>query len=212
MNYYQDITLLPDADISLGFIWQNVFQQVHLALVEHKVAANESAIAVGFPDYGQLGFPLGNRLRLFAKEPAQLDQLAIRSWLERLADYTHVKEIKPVPSDTAWVSFSRKHVKSPERIEREMQEKAKRWSIKSNKPLEVCLQELEKSKPVAHSHLPFIYLHSQQTKQRSPDNCSKFPLFISQTEVANPQEGIFDCYGLSSKANSNSNLGCVPQF
>ncbi|MCO4790206.1 type I-F CRISPR-associated endoribonuclease Cas6/Csy4, partial [Vibrio cholerae] len=39
MNYYQEITLLPDADIALGFLWQNVFQQVHIALVEHKVAS-----------------------------------------------------------------------------------------------------------------------------------------------------------------------------
>ncbi|MFA0280003.1 type I-F CRISPR-associated endoribonuclease Cas6/Csy4, partial [Vibrio sp. 10N.222.55.F8] len=51
MNYYQEITLLPDAEISLGFIWQNVFQQVHIALVDNKVAANQSAIAVGFPEY-----------------------------------------------------------------------------------------------------------------------------------------------------------------
>ncbi|MDG2898076.1 type I-F CRISPR-associated endoribonuclease Cas6/Csy4, partial [Vibrio parahaemolyticus] len=47
MDYYQEITLLPDADISLGFIWQNVFQQVHLALVDNKVADNQSSIAVG---------------------------------------------------------------------------------------------------------------------------------------------------------------------
>ncbi len=57
MNYYQEITLLPDVDISLGFLWQNVFQQVHIALVEHKVDANQSSVAVGFPDYLRAKFP-----------------------------------------------------------------------------------------------------------------------------------------------------------
>ncbi|NMU26494.1 type I-F CRISPR-associated endoribonuclease Cas6/Csy4, partial [Vibrio parahaemolyticus] len=56
MDYYQEITLLPDADISLGFIWQNVFQPVHLALVDNKIAGHQSAIAVSFPEYGKSGF------------------------------------------------------------------------------------------------------------------------------------------------------------
>ena len=51
MNYYQDITLLPDADIGLYFLWQKVYQQIHLALVENKSADNASAIGVAFPEY-----------------------------------------------------------------------------------------------------------------------------------------------------------------
>lgn len=51
MDYYQDITLLPDAEVNLGFLWQKVFQQVHIALVEHKVADNRSAIALSIPKY-----------------------------------------------------------------------------------------------------------------------------------------------------------------
>lgn len=77
MNYYQEITLLPDVEISLGFLWQNVFQQVHIVLVEHKVAENQSAVAVGFPDYRNAKFLLGNKLRLFAKEQATLEKLSI---------------------------------------------------------------------------------------------------------------------------------------
>lgn len=212
MNYYQEITLLPELEIPLSDIWQNVFQQVHIALVEHKVAENQSTIAVSFPDYGQRGFPLGNKLRLFAKEQAQLESLDINKWLARLADYSHVKAIKPVPDEVTWVSFARQHVKSPERIEREMQEKAERWSYKSGRPLNECLLELEKTKPLSKSNLPFVYLHSQQTKQRSPTNNSKFPLFIKKLEVNEPLQGLFDCYGLSSKKNKQDRIGCVPHF
>ncbi|MFT6209378.1 MAG: CRISPR-associated endonuclease Csy4, partial [Colwellia sp.] len=49
MKYYLDITLLPEADITLGFIWQKVYQQIHIALVDNKIGMNESAIAVAFP-------------------------------------------------------------------------------------------------------------------------------------------------------------------
>ena len=126
MNYYQEVTLLPDVEIPLGFIWQNVFQQVHIALVENKVGPNQSAVGVGFPDYKQTSFPLGSKLRLFANEQAQLESLAIGNWLTRFEDYTHVKAIKPVPAEATFVSFTRKQVKSVERIEREMQQKAQR--------------------------------------------------------------------------------------
>ncbi|MCG7566825.1 type I-F CRISPR-associated endoribonuclease Cas6/Csy4 [Pseudoalteromonas sp. CnMc7-15] len=212
MNYYQEITLLPEAEIPLGFIWQNVFQQVHIALVENKVAPNQSGVAVGFPNYGQKGFPLGNKLRLFAKEQTHLEKLSINKWLTRLEDYCHIKAIKPVPEDVTWVSFTRQHVKSPGRIDREMQGKAERWSAKSGKPLVECLAELESTKPSSKCDLPFVYLHSQQTKQRSPDTNSKYPLFIALAKVEIDQQGVFDCYGLSAKSNGDRELGCVPQF
>ncbi|PCE69315.1 type I-F CRISPR-associated endoribonuclease Cas6/Csy4 [Salinivibrio sp. YCSC6] len=212
MNYYQEITLLPDADIAVGFLWQNVFQQVHIALVEHKVASNQSLVAVGFPDYRQAKFPLGSKLRLFAKEQTTLETLDIHRWLTRLEDYVHIKGIKPVPNDVTYVSFVRKQVKSPERIERDMQQKAALWAAKSGKPLVECLADLQQSKPTVLCTLPFIYLHSQQTKQRSPEKNSKFPLFIEMQQQSTSQDGSFDCYGLSSKANGQSILATVPHF
>ncbi|KZN69551.1 type I-F CRISPR-associated endoribonuclease Cas6/Csy4 [Pseudoalteromonas luteoviolacea] len=212
MNYYQEITLLPEEDVSLSFIWQNVFQQVHIALVEHKVDKNKSAVAIGFPQYGKAKFPLGSKLRLFAKEQAQLEQLNIAKWLGRLEDYAHVKGVKPVPGEVSYVSFTRKNVKSPERIDREMVEKAQRWSQKSGKSLEECLAELEQTKPDLNTKHPFIFLHSQQTKVRSPDKSNKYPLFIAMQELESDTHGIFDCYGLSAKANDENVFGCVPQF
>jgi CRISPR-associated endonuclease Csy4 len=212
MNYYQEITLLPDVDISLGFLWRNVFQQVHIALVEHKVAENQSTVAVGFPDYRNATFPLGNKLRLFAKDQTALEKLAIDKWLIRLEDYVHIKAIKPVPDLVSYVSFARKQVKSPERVQRDMQQKAALWSAKSGKTLAECLTELEKSKPIALCSLPFIYLHSQQTKQRSPEKNSKFPLFIEMSQQSVEQDGVFDCYGLNSKANGKGCLATVPHF
>lgn len=212
MNYYLEITLLPDTEVNLGFIWQKVFQQVHIALVENSVGANHSAVAVGFPDYCQAQFPLGNKLRLFANDLATLEKLAISGWLTRLVDYVHIKGVKPVPNAVSYVSYVRKQVKSPERIERDMQEKAALWASKSSKPLEECLAELEKSKPTDLCHLPFIYLQSQQTKKRSPEKNSKFPLFIEMHQQNAVSIGHFDCYGLSDKAADKLVLATVPHF
>lgn len=94
MNYYQEITLLQDSDISLGFLWQKVYQQVHIALVDNKTSENLSEIAVGFPEYSARGFPLGKKLRLFADSQEKLNSLAIGKWLNKLSDYTHVSLFK----------------------------------------------------------------------------------------------------------------------
>ena len=51
MKYYQQISLMPTADIGLYFLWQKVYQQIHLALVENKSSDNVSAIGVSFPEY-----------------------------------------------------------------------------------------------------------------------------------------------------------------
>ena len=108
MNYYQDITLLPDTDIAVGFsLAKRSINKWHIALVENKIADNQSAIAVAFPEYGNGGFPLGNKLRLFAPDQERLEQLDIQKWLNRLTDYVHIKSIKQIDSDkiTGYVSF-----------------------------------------------------------------------------------------------------------
>lgn len=215
MKYYLDITLLPEADITLGFIWQKVYQQVHIALVDNKVGENESAIAVGFPLYGEHAFPLGNKLRLLATEESQLTQLNINRWLTRFEDYVHIKSIKAVPEQVTQVCFVRQHVKGQQGIDKKMQAKAKYWSKKSGTPIDECLQSLEKTKPRADrasTKLPFIWIESQETKQRNESGSSKFPLFIKRVEVSNQQTGVFNCYGLSANHNNEGKLVSIPQF
>ncbi|KPH94698.1 CRISPR-associated protein Csy4 [Pseudoalteromonas porphyrae] len=217
MKYYLDITLLPEADITLGFIWQKVYQQVHIALVDNKVAENESAIAVSFPRYsteksGEHEFPLGNQLRLLANDEAQLTKLKIAKWLNRLEDYVHIKSVKPVPENVTYAAFVRQHVKGEARIEKDMLSKAQRWAEKSGQPLDTCLAELEKTKPKAVNSLPFIWLESQETKQRDAANSRKFPLFIKKVEIGKKQTGIFNCYGLSVNHSNKEKLASIPQF
>ncbi|CAH9050919.1 CRISPR-associated endonuclease Cas6/Csy4 [Pseudoalteromonas haloplanktis] len=217
MKYYLDITLLPEADITLGFLWQKVYQQVHIALVENKIAENQSAIAVSFPRYStekssKHAFPLGNQLRLLAKEESQLTKLNISKWLSRLEDYVHIKSIKPVPDNATHIAFVRQQVKGDARIEKDMLSKAQRWAEKSGQPLDACLTELEKTKPKADNSLPFIWLESQETKQRNTGDSRKFPLFIKRVGLEEHQTGVFNCYGLSSHHNKQGRLASIPQF
>ncbi|NKF51197.1 type I-F CRISPR-associated endoribonuclease Cas6/Csy4 [Shewanella sp. WXL01] len=212
MNYYQEITLLPDAEISLGFIWQKVFQQVHIALVDNKNADNTSSVAVGFPQYRKAKFPLGSKLRLFAESEQDLEKLNITKWLSRLEDYAHIKAIKAVPDETQYVSFVRKSVKSAARIEKDMQDKVRLRAKHTGESIEQCIAVLEKTKPDVKRELPFIFLHSQETKQRSPNAKSKFPLFIELKSTKQQQSGVFDCYGLSAKNVNGGQNATVPHF
>jgi CRISPR-associated endonuclease Csy4 len=197
MQVYQEITLLPEAEISLGFLWQKVYQQIHIALVEHKVADNESAVAMGFPEYGSKGFPLGRKLRLFASHEEVLQSLNIATYLSRLSDYVHLKSIQPVPETASYASFVRHHVKGEARIEKDHQEKAQLWATKSGKSLQECLRELAKTRPEPSNDLPFLWTESQETKKRDGDLVRKFPLFIRRSVQPVARAGALTCYGLS---------------
>ncbi len=195
MKHYIDITLLPDAEANLGFLWQKVFQQIHIALAENKIGENESAVALSIVGYGDKSFPLGNKLRLLATHDETLQKLDINRWLNRLTDYCHIKPIKPVPTNiTQYACFKRKNVKS---IEKKAQRRAKHL----NKPLDEVLAYLITEDKSKGCKLPFIHVDSQETKKRLGHNGqSMFPLFIERELSDHYITGTFDCYGLSKTA------------
>jgi len=188
MQYYIDISLLPDAEANLGFLWQKLFQQVHLALVEKKLPNNTSAIAASFPHYGDKVFPLGNKLRLLAEKQEQLQQLDIGKWLNRLTDYTHYTSIKEVPfSVNQYVYFERKQ------FDTNIQRIAKRRSQRKGETLEQALNHLKEFSDT-ETRLPFINM-------KSLTKGNHFRLFIEKTISDESQQGGFGCYGLSKGGN-----------
>ncbi len=187
MKYYVDITLLPDAEANLGFLWQKVYQQLHLALVENKLADNHSAIAVSIPEYGNKQFPLGNKLRLFAQTQEQLQQLDIGKRLNRLTDYTHFKSIKEVPSSVSqYARFKRKQFDTnAERL-------ARRRAIRKGESLEQALNHFNGFTD-KETNLPFLNI-------KSLSNGDQFKLFIAREILDKSETGAFSCYGLSKGA------------
>ncbi len=195
MKYFIDITLLPDAEANLGFLWQKVYQQIHLALVENKVGENQSLVAISFPEYGSKTFPLGSKLRLLAEEASLLEGLNLPKWLNRITDYCHCTSIKPVPDSVSQHAiFKRKQIKS------NIEKKAQRRAIHLDKPyeevLDYLLKENSKSDDDAyHSKLPFINMESLSSYKKD-----RFPLFVERVLVDKPMLGMVNCYGLSKTA------------
>lgn len=217
MKYYLDITLLPDTEITLGFIWQKVYQQIHIALVEHgyeserklkrgdtKILRN-SKIAVSFPEYKNHTFPLGSKLRLFAQTKEELEMLDIQSWLNRLIDYVGIGSIHLVPDVAGEVVFQQKRVKGIKRLDESLQKKANHISTKFGVDFNTCLKDLKAKHSFEKCLAPFIQLESQSSKQSGERGV--FQLYIEKLECFEPAKGEYDCYGLAL-----SKTATVPWF
>lgn len=199
MKYYLDITLLPDADVNLGFLWQRVYQQIHIALVENKTSDNISDIAVSIPEYGDKVFPLGTKLRLLSPSEKQLQLLNITKWLSRLTDYTHYTSIKQVPGSVSqFAYFKRKQFNS--NIERLARRRMQR-----------------KDETFQQAMAYFNDFEQQRTKLaflnvKSLSGGGRFKLFIERELVDEPigNGAQFNCYGLSERAADRQ--AAIPYF
>ena len=204
MNYYIDITLIPDAEANLGFLWEKVYQQVHLALVENsfetgeyvnaikdgiktQMPVKETNIGLSFPEYKKHKFPLGSKMRLFAANEELLQQLNIGKWLNRLSDYSHFTSIREVPSSVEqFVRFKR--IRLGANVERLARRRAK-WKKET---FEQSLKHFEGYEQ-QQTDLPFINVKSLSGNQQ-------FKLFIERELVEQSQEGTFSCYGFSQQS------------
>lgn len=185
MKVYIDITLLPSDDIGHHFLWEKVYQQVHLALVENKHADGSSPIGIAFPEFSAEKHRLGRKIRVFAPDVSSLEKLDIHRWLERLLDYVHLTSVREVPDTVEhYARFSRLKLNngSPERFARRA---VKRQGISYEQALEE-----RQSMVVKKTKAPFIWT-------KSLTNGNRFPLFVEQEIVAKSEGNRFDCYGLS---------------
>ena len=154
MKYYQEISLLPNAEITPYFIWQKLYQKTHLALVENKKDDNISFIGVSFPEYDANKFLLGTKLRLFAEDEKSLEQMQCEKWLNRLKDYVHIGPIKPVPEKLAGHACF-KHIK----LKGNKEKLARRRSKRKGETLQQALSHFENFEE-QRSKLPYINMTS----------------------------------------------------
>jgi CRISPR-associated endonuclease Csy4 len=185
MNYYQEISLLPNADISLYFLWQKLYQQIHIALVENKNGDSASTIGVAFPEYEAGKYSLGTKLRLFAEDEQSLAEMQCEKWLNRLSDYVHLSRIKPVPEKLAGHACF-KHIKLKGNKEKLARRRAKR----NGETMQQALAHFEDFEE-QRSNLPYINMSSETNGQR-------FRLFIEKQVMGQSQTGLYSCYGLSN--------------
>lgn len=197
MQFYQEITLLPDVEISPYFLWTKVYTQLHLAFVEQQDDDGKIAYGVSFPQYRlnadkQIGF-LGFKVRIFAQTEQALQALNLTKWLERLTDYVHMTSIRPVPQDkvTGFSQFYRVIPKMP------LDERISHQAARHGVSLEAAAEHLKGYQTQATIE-PFIRMPSQSTGHN-------FALHIGRQPTDDLGDGKFGTYGLTRSAG-------VPEF
>ena len=214
MRCYQEITLIPNADINRHFLWSKTFQQIHLGLVEMQDAQKRVPIGLSFPEYkmGEKFGILGSKLRLFAADEAALTRFDVASRLSRLSDYVHCTGIRPVPSTVkGYAVYQREQPKTGrERLARRY---AKRHNLDYetafNGKVELCAKhdnatECERML-MSYSEMPHKTITTPFIRLKSLSSGNTFCLWIKKKEIENSMNGIFTTYGLSSAAS-------VPEF
>lgn len=198
MKKYVEITLLPDAETPLYFLWEKLYPQLHLALVEVADAKGKVNVAVSFPKYHQEKRRLGDKLRLFGESEQNLEALQLSKWLSRLADYVHVKKIQDVPAEVEGYAFFSRLIEkgSDEKLARR---RAKKLGVSYEEALAFFQDKKERLQPKRDAHLyPFISTRSLGTDAGE----NKYPITIVRTETDNLVLGEgFSTYGLSSDSS-----------
>jgi len=184
MKYYQEITLLPDAEIPLYFLWGKAYQQVHIALADLKNSDNNAIVGCSFPKYD--GKHLGEKLRLFSNTEQGLLACDINKWFSRLTDYLHVTSIKPTPETTKYRVTSA--------VAPTMKTSKLNRLIKRNSIDEEGIRRYEEKMAAKVRKEPYI-------EMLSVTNGNKYKKFIALGALADsPTDGTFDTYGLSKQA------------
>ncbi len=204
MKFYQEITLIDQAEISPYVIWSKLYTQLHIALAEIKDDSDKVGIGVSFPQYifeekvesQKTKINLGKKLRLFSQSEADLKKLDIRYWLDRLEDYVHITSIREVPSDIkGYAIYKRKQVKT--NAQRLARHRVKRGDIGFDEAL------ARYSNVVTTTNLPYVEMKSLSTSDKQSEK--RFKLFIEKQSAEKSETQVFSTYGLSS-------VSSVPEF
>lgn len=214
MRFYQEITLIETLDVSPYFIWSKLYTQLHLALVEQQNSDKTVNFGVSFPNYvgprieqdEKRRGSLGNKLRVFASSAEELQRLNLHKWLERLADYLHVRSIQPVPATTpehVLVKRYRVDINLDRLTRRFIRRKEQREGIQitfkeARKLQNQRYAENQKAQQEGNTRskaedFPYI-------KMQSFSGEKEFSLQIQQIPVRESVQGTFSTYGLSNHA------------
>ncbi|MFB2538610.1 MULTISPECIES: type I-F CRISPR-associated endoribonuclease Cas6/Csy4 [unclassified Acinetobacter] len=198
MKFYQEIRLI-DGEQSLYTLWSLLYGQLHFCLATLG-KSSEQNVGVSFPNYifkehQQKSFTtLGDKLRLFADDEAQLkhlvDDLKIRltqygfkNDADAMADNFHFKRIQAVPEMHDLVVVKRYRRKDP-------MVQAKNYAEHKGVSLEEAIEHCKQFKRPQKDY-PFIVLKSKR-------NDAFYRLGIIQASCDNALVGSFNSYGINN--------------
>lgn len=194
MKYYQELTILPDPEISSYFIWGKLITQLHIALADIKNQYDIDNIGISFPEYyfdkNGKSSKLGSKLRIFAPNLESLEKLNVTNWLDRLTDYVHIRSIKEVGNQAKEHVVVRRY--RYKNVQKQAEQYAKHKGIDYKDALSWCIKYKQSSKPY-----PFINLKSETNKQ-------DYKLSIVQETVDSPIAGSFNQYGIKNASGNTT--------
>ena len=196
MKHYIEITLLPHAEMGLYALWSRVYQQIHLGLVESQKSEGSDgyvSIGVSFPEYlaNDRHAMLGAKLRLFAKDEAELKAFDVPERLDALSDYVHFTKVRAVPETaTEFVRVQRYQTKG------DAEKLARRFAKRHDVDMDEAQKAYESYERPA-THLPYIRMKSLSSQEF-------FHLYIRQEACDGMGDEGFSSYGLG--------VGAVPSF
>lgn len=183
MKFYQEITLLPGAEISAGFLWQKLYQPLHMLMVESKHQSAENWVSVSFPQYSEKS--LGHKLRVFARSENVLNNWQLKKVFRKFEDYMHITNIRSVPEQAGLVIFKR--YQSSQGSLSHAKRAAKRHDMDVDEAYQLLNQKETKK-------LPFIQLKSLSTNQ----NVMRIKIQRQRVEENKECQLVFNAYGLKN--------------
>lgn len=190
MNFHQEVRMIPDPEVGLGFLWMKSYTQIHLALVEYINNIDSDGLGIAFPEYNHdekspRKSTLGHSLKISAKDTNALAKLDLATWLKRLEGYVTVSEIIRSDQLEKHITFTRYQPKNQARLRRMLRRRMDSLG-ENEEQAQSHISQLTAKKTT----LPFIQLESLS-------NLQAFRLFIKKNEASEQKDGSFTTYGLS---------------
>ncbi|MGF1692148.1 type I-F CRISPR-associated endoribonuclease Cas6/Csy4 [Photobacterium kagoshimensis] len=179
MDYYLDIQVEPDLEITAPALLNNLFAKFHRVMAQ----TCKGQVAVSFPKHGRV---LGDVLRLHGSKQS-IDLLMAQPWLKGLRDYTQVGDVLPVPAELfGYRTVSRVQKKSPQNLRK--RSIAKGW-----------LTEEEARHQIPESKQPQLNLPYLQIQSLSNKNVLR--IYVKHGDISQQAvSGEYSSYGFSSQA------------
>lgn len=181
MDYYLDLTVLPDPEFRETTLLGALVSKLHRRLV----ALEADDIGISLPDHEKAP-PLGRRLRVHGTQ-TRLATLMQEEWLGGMRGQLEIALLCAVPADVLHRGVRRRQFKTnAERLRR-------RRMRRHGETYEEAQSRIPDS-VVRKVKTPFLTVNSSSSGQR-------FSLFIEHEPVQiEPQRGVFNTYGLSREA------------
>lgn len=199
MTHYQDIKIIPDTDINLGFLRNKIYQKLHKVLFDLQAVD----IGVSFPALKEQknkipNIFLGDVLRLHSTKES-LENLQKQNWLGGLNGYCQISGILSVPTEIqGYKNIARIRPKGSmgeSDLRAKISHKQKKGDLKTNEEIRNYQKQYRKEMFLRQLDNPYIELTSNSSGQ------NRYKIYLHFNELqSEPIIGDFNRFGLSKTA------------